>query len=241
MAAIHRQRRSNCIHQVDGQQRGAHGRRCRSRAAWRPRSRAARRLADMAVEGAGRIDDELDRAMPARSRACGTRPRPWASGRCCRCRRRGLRWPCCGPYSTGLECLPMHQDFLPPGIVVLTGAGISKESGIDTFRDKDGLWTRVNLEEVATHRGLAPRQEEGARLLQRDPQELPRRPYRAQCGAQGAGETRAEVRRRGHGGDPEHRSVARDGGVEERAAHARPRRRDPLHELQHGDGVRRAT
>ncbi|HYR66869.1 MAG TPA: NAD-dependent deacylase [Reyranella sp.] len=44
----------------------------------------------------------------------------------------------------------MHQDFLPPGIVVLTGAGISKESGIDTFRDKDGLWTRFNLEEVAT-------------------------------------------------------------------------------------------
>jgi len=44
----------------------------------------------------------------------------------------------------------MHQDFLLPGIVVLTGAGISKESGIDTFRDKDGLWNRVNLEEVAT-------------------------------------------------------------------------------------------
>src|SRR6478736_2063175 len=53
----------------------------------------------------------------------------------------------------------MHQDFLPPGIVVLTGAGISKESGIDTFRDKDGLWNRVNLEEVATieawHKALA--------------------------------------------------------------------------------------
>jgi len=44
----------------------------------------------------------------------------------------------------------MHQDFFPPGIVVLTGAGISKESGIDTFRDKDGLWTRVRLEDVAT-------------------------------------------------------------------------------------------
>ena len=42
----------------------------------------------------------------------------------------------------------MHQDFLPPGIVVLTGAGISKESGIDTFRDEGGLWTRVDLEEV---------------------------------------------------------------------------------------------
>jgi NAD-dependent deacetylase len=37
-----------------------------------------------------------------------------------------------------------------PGIVILSGAGISKESGIDTFRDKDGLWTKVNLEEVAT-------------------------------------------------------------------------------------------
>ena len=44
----------------------------------------------------------------------------------------------------------MHQEFLPPGIVILTGAGISKESGIDTFRDKDGLWSRVDLEEVAT-------------------------------------------------------------------------------------------
>ena len=44
----------------------------------------------------------------------------------------------------------MHQDFLPPGIVVLTGAGISKESGIDTFRDDGGLWTKVDLEEVAT-------------------------------------------------------------------------------------------
>ncbi|MCW5745809.1 MAG: NAD-dependent deacylase [Alphaproteobacteria bacterium] len=44
----------------------------------------------------------------------------------------------------------MHQDVDQPGIVVLTGAGISKESGIDTFRDKDGLWTRYDLEEVAT-------------------------------------------------------------------------------------------
>ena len=44
----------------------------------------------------------------------------------------------------------MHQDFFPPGIVVLTGAGISKESGIDTFRDEDGLWARADVEEVAT-------------------------------------------------------------------------------------------
>ncbi len=44
----------------------------------------------------------------------------------------------------------MHQDYFPAGIVVLTGAGISKESGLDTFRDLDGLWARVDLEEVAT-------------------------------------------------------------------------------------------
>jgi NAD-dependent deacetylase len=41
-----------------------------------------------------------------------------------------------------------------PSIVILTGAGISKESGLDTFRDKDGLWTRVNLEDVATPDGF---------------------------------------------------------------------------------------
>lgn len=35
-------------------------------------------------------------------------------------------------------------------IVILTGAGISAESGIATFRDRDGLWSKVNLEDVAT-------------------------------------------------------------------------------------------
>ena len=40
-------------------------------------------------------------------------------------------------------------------IVILTGAGISAESGMGTFRDKDGLWTKVNLEDVATPEGFA--------------------------------------------------------------------------------------
>jgi NAD-dependent deacetylase len=35
-------------------------------------------------------------------------------------------------------------------IVILTGAGISRESGLQTFRDADGIWARVNLEDVAT-------------------------------------------------------------------------------------------
>ena len=36
------------------------------------------------------------------------------------------------------------------GIVVLTGAGISRESGLSTFRDRDGIWTKVRIEDVAT-------------------------------------------------------------------------------------------
>jgi NAD-dependent deacetylase len=35
-------------------------------------------------------------------------------------------------------------------LVVLTGAGISQESGIKTFRDSDGLWNSYRIEEVAS-------------------------------------------------------------------------------------------
>ncbi len=35
-------------------------------------------------------------------------------------------------------------------IVILTGAGISRESGLATFRDPDGIWAQVRLEDVAT-------------------------------------------------------------------------------------------
>ncbi len=38
--------------------------------------------------------------------------------------------------------------------MVLTGAGISKESGLDTFRDADGVWSKVRLEDVATPEGF---------------------------------------------------------------------------------------
>lgn len=42
-----------------------------------------------------------------------------------------------------------------PSIVVLTGAGVSKESGLDTFRCEGGIWTKVSLEDVATPEGFA--------------------------------------------------------------------------------------
>jgi len=38
-------------------------------------------------------------------------------------------------------------------IVIITGAGISKESGIDTFRDKDGLWSNFDPEMYASIKG----------------------------------------------------------------------------------------
>ena len=38
-------------------------------------------------------------------------------------------------------------------LVVLTGAGISAESGIKTFRDSDGLWEGHNVKDVATPEG----------------------------------------------------------------------------------------
>ncbi|WP_442867737.1 NAD-dependent deacylase [Caulobacter sp. NIBR2454] len=40
-------------------------------------------------------------------------------------------------------------------IFLLTGAGVSAESGLGTFRDKGGLWTRFDLNEVATPQGYA--------------------------------------------------------------------------------------
>jgi len=51
-----------------------------------------------------------------------------------------------------MGCVPDSLAAMPPysSIVVLTGAGISAESGIQTFRDSGGLWEGHDLEEVAT-------------------------------------------------------------------------------------------
>ena len=47
----------------------------------------------------------------------------------------------------------MTAEHLP--IVILTGAGISKESGLSTFRDTDGIWATVRIEDVATPEAFA--------------------------------------------------------------------------------------
>ncbi|HDG1709967.1 TPA: NAD-dependent protein deacylase [Kluyvera ascorbata] len=47
----------------------------------------------------------------------------------------------------------MPEEMDKPRVVVLTGAGISAESGIRTFRAADGLWEEHRVEDVATPEG----------------------------------------------------------------------------------------
>lgn len=58
-----------------------------------------------------------------------------------------------------MESVSISPEFIKilktaKNVVALTGAGISAESGIPTFRDKDGLFTRSNVEDVATPEGF---------------------------------------------------------------------------------------
>ena len=49
----------------------------------------------------------------------------------------------------------MTSQRRPEKIVILTGAGISAESGMGTFRDEGGLWSQHRIEDVATPEGFA--------------------------------------------------------------------------------------
>src|SRR6187549_2905256 len=61
---------------------------------------------------------------------------------------RGSLCPLCSHFPISFYFRPMKKK-----IVVLTGAGISAESGLKTFRDSDGLWEGYEVTEVATPRG----------------------------------------------------------------------------------------
>ena len=47
----------------------------------------------------------------------------------------------------------LSQDNPMSKIVFFTGAGISKESGLETFRDKDGMWSNRSLQDLITVEG----------------------------------------------------------------------------------------
>jgi NAD-dependent deacetylase len=50
----------------------------------------------------------------------------------------------------GVVSMPEYKSIL-----ILTGAGVSAESGISTFRDKGGIWAKYDVEDVATPEGFA--------------------------------------------------------------------------------------
>lgn len=47
-----------------------------------------------------------------------------------------------------------QEQVMDRSIVVLTGAGISAESGLQTFRDPDGIWARHDIRQIATPEGF---------------------------------------------------------------------------------------
>jgi NAD-dependent deacetylase len=51
--------------------------------------------------------------------------------------------------------LPPEAVHAECRVVILTGAGVSAESGLQTFRDKGGIWDRYDLSEVATPEAFA--------------------------------------------------------------------------------------
>jgi NAD-dependent deacetylase len=59
---------------------------------------------------------------------------------------------CRGSFMTYLRSFTVENT--KPHLVVLTGAGISAESGLKTFRDSDGLWMGYNIYEVASPAGF---------------------------------------------------------------------------------------
>ena len=49
----------------------------------------------------------------------------------------------------------LNRKRMKKNLVILTGAGMSAESGISTFRDAGGLWEQYPVEQVATPEGYA--------------------------------------------------------------------------------------
>lgn len=65
-------------------------------------------------------------------------------------RNSGLPWIMPPPMAQGLDLARLRQALASQSVVCLTGAGISAESGIPTFRGADGVWKKFRPEELAT-------------------------------------------------------------------------------------------
>ncbi len=104
-------------------------------------------------------------------------------------------------------------------IVVLTGAGISAESGVATFRDKDGIWSKYDLRDVATPEGFA----RNPRLVH-DFYNARRRAHAAikpNAAHHALARLERELARPGDNRHPEYRCSARGGGLAKPHSYAR--------------------
>ena len=54
----------------------------------------------------------------------------------------------------GMRRMPPNRSFEMKKVVVFTGAGVSADSGLSTFRDADGLWADYRIEDVCTPEAL---------------------------------------------------------------------------------------
>jgi len=66
-----------------------------------------------------------------------------------------LDYQCPTLYNSGMENIEFNQQFIEAiknstKIALLTGAGVSAESGVPTFRGEDGLWKKFSPAELAT-------------------------------------------------------------------------------------------
>ncbi len=61
---------------------------------------------------------------------------------------------CAPAVPAAVSDAPFSSELVARRVAVLTGAGVSAESGVPTFRDPDGIWARMRPEELASVEGF---------------------------------------------------------------------------------------
>ena len=124
----------------------------------------------------------------------------------------------------GMRRMPPNRSFEMKKVVVFTGAGVSADSGLSTFRDADGLWADYRIEGCLYARGAGAQSPAGNRILQQTPPRDAGGP--SQCGSFGHRGIGGGFRRRGH--HPECRRPARTRRFDPCDASARRTAETPL-------------
>lgn len=124
----------------------------------------------------------------------------------------------------GMRRMPPNRSFEMKKVVVFTGAGVSADSGLSTFRDADGLWADYRIEDVCTPEALARNRRLVIEFYNKRRREMLAAP--SQCGSFGHRGIGGGFRRRGH--HPECRRPARTRRFDPCDASARRTAETPL-------------